>query len=181
MYVDIDGERYEGCGATKQRAKYNAAKAALKKAFQICVILGFQISETKPYHGAARASAELKYSLLYETGMEHKKVFTMCVDIDGERYEGCRPTKQRAKCNAAKAALKKAFKIFVILGFQISETKTLSWRSTSIGRAQNTRCSTRPAKIIKKYLQCAWTLTVSGTRGVGRQNRGPIATPPRLH
>ena len=80
----------------------------------------------------------------------------MCVDIDGERYEGFGPTKQRAKCNAAKAALKKAF--------QISETKTLSWRCTSIGRAQNTRCSTRPAKIIKKYLQCAWILTVSGTR-----------------
>ena len=114
-----------------------------------------------------------KYSLLHETGMEHKKVFTMCVDIDRERYEGCRPTKQRAKYNAAKAALKKAF--------QISETKTLSWRCTSIGRAQNTRCSTRPAKTIKKYLQCSWILTVSGTRGVGRQNRGPSTTPPRLH
>ena len=86
----------------------------------------------------------------------------MCVDIDGERYEGCGPTKQRAKCNAAKAALKKAFQIFVILGFQISETKTLSWRCTSIGRAKNTRCSTRPAKIIKKYLQCAWILAVRG-------------------
>ena len=55
--------------------------------------------------------------------MEHKKVFTMCVDIDGERYEGCGPTKQRAKYNAAKAALKKAFQKFVILEFQISETK----------------------------------------------------------
>ena len=64
-----------------------------------------------------------KYSLLHETGMEHKKVFTMCVDIDGERYEGCGPTKQRAKYNAAKAALKKAFQKFVILEFQISETK----------------------------------------------------------
>ena len=35
MCMDIDGERYEGCGPTKQRVKYNAAKAALKKAFQI--------------------------------------------------------------------------------------------------------------------------------------------------
>ena len=84
MCVDIDGEWYEGCGPTKQRAKYNAAKAALKKAFQIFVILGFQISETKTHEH--RPSS--KYSLLYETGMEHKKVFTMCVDIDGERYEG---------------------------------------------------------------------------------------------
>ena len=88
--------------------------------------------------------------------MEHKKVFTMCVDIDSERYEGCGPTKQRAKYNAAKAALKKAFQIFVILGFQISETKNLSWRCTGIGRAQNTRCSMRPAWSIRKSSQCAW-------------------------
>ena len=39
----------------------------------------------------------------------------------------------------------------------------------------------RPFQIIKKYLQCTWILTVSGTRGVGRQNRGPRTTPPRLH
>ena len=45
----------------------------------------------------------------------------------------------------------------------------------------DTRCSTRTAKIIKKYLQCAWILTVSGTRGVGRLSRGPSSTPPRLH
>ena len=51
----------------------------------------------------------LIYSLLNETGREHEKIFTMCVVVDDERYEGCGPTKQRAKYHAEKAALQKAF------------------------------------------------------------------------
>ena len=106
MCVDIDGERYEGCGPTKQRAKCNAAKAALKKAFQIFMILVFQISETKNLFMALhehRPSLDTRCST--RTAKIIKKISTMCMAIDGERYEGCGSTKQRAKCNAAKSAL----------------------------------------------------------------------------
>ena len=58
---------------------------------------------------------------------------TWILTVSGTR--GVRRLSRKANCNPAKAALKKAFQIYVILGFQISETKTLLWRCTSIGRA----------------------------------------------
>ena len=163
--VTIDGEQYEGCGPTKQKAKYNAAKAAKRKTLLLTVSstrgVGRQSgrpSTTPPRLPSGRRyywrwavsyniisekkntimalheyRQDLQYSLLHETGMEHEKVFTMCVTIDGEQYEGCGPTKQKAKYNAAKAA----------------KRKTL-------------------------------LLTVSSTRGVGRLSRRPSTTPPRL-
>ena len=108
--------------------------AALHRSTYDCDFGVLDIGNKNPIMALHEHRPSSKYSLLHETGMEHKKVFTMCMDIDGELYEGCGSTKQKAKYNAAKAALRKAL-----------------------------------------------LLTVSCTRGVGRQSRRPSTTPPRLH
>ena len=119
--VTIDGEQYEGCGPTKQKAKYNAAKAALRKALLLTV------SSTRGVGRQSRRPIDGQVQRRQGCTAEG-------VTIDCELYDGCGPTKQKTKYNAAKAALRKAL-----------------------------------------------LLTVSCTRGVGRQSRRPSTTPPRLH
>ena len=93
-----------------------------------------------------------RFLLLYETGKEPEKYFTICVHVY-ERYEGTGPTKLKAKYHAAKAALQKAFhanfpdETVLDIG-----TKIPLWRCTSFVRAQDSRCSTRPARNPKIFL-----------------------------
>ena len=165
---------------------------------------------------------DLQYSLLHETGMEHEKVFTMCVTIDGEQYEGCGPTKQKAKYNAAKAAKRKTLLLTVSstrgvgrLSRRPSTTPPRLpsgrryywrwavrglWADKAEGQVQRRQgCQAEDVTIdgeqyegrgpTKRKAKCnaakaakrkTLLLTVSSTRGVGRQSRRPSTTPPRL-
>ena len=80
--------------------------AALHRSTYDCDFGVLDIGNKNPIMALHEHRPSSKYSLLHETGMEHKKVFTMCMDIDGELYEGCGSTKQKAKYNAAKAKQK---------------------------------------------------------------------------
>ena len=192
MCVHVDDERYEGTRPTKQKAKYHAAKAALQKAFHANLPEETGISDHDPVENLACLSAGVKqrhqdignknaimalheirpsarFSLLYETGKEHQKFFTMCVHVDDERYEGAGPTKQMAKYHAAKAALQKAFHA----NFP-DETGVLDiGNKNPIMALHKFRTSarfsllSRPAKNRKFFSQCACMLTTRGTRGLG--------------
>ena len=53
MCVHVDDERYKGTGPTKQKAKYNAAKAALQKAFHANLPEETGISDHDPVENLA--------------------------------------------------------------------------------------------------------------------------------
>ena len=193
--VTIDGELYEGCGPTKQKAKYNAAKAALRKALLLTVSCTRGVGRQ-----SRRPSAEGQVQRRQGCTAEG-------VTIDGELYEGCGPTKQKAKYNAA-----------IVTPSAVQPWRRCTWPSALSAHTPRTAhrqvqrrqgCTAEgvtidgelyegcgPTKQKAKYnaakadvtidlLLCALRktllLTVSCTRGVGRQSRRPSTTPPRLH
>ncbi|XP_062845373.1 double-stranded RNA-specific editase 1a [Trichomycterus rosablanca] len=56
-----------------------------------------QLNEIKP---------GLQYKLLSQSGPVHAPVFSMSVEVNGQRFEGIGPTKKKAKLNAAEMALR---------------------------------------------------------------------------
>jgi len=58
----------------------------------------------------------LKYETLSETGDAHNKCWTVCVEVEGQLFEGVGRNKKMAKCEAAKYALIKIFNILCIPG-----------------------------------------------------------------
>ncbi|XP_056287232.1 double-stranded RNA-specific editase 1-like isoform X2 [Pseudoliparis swirei] len=56
-----------------------------------------QLNEIKP---------GLQYRLLSQTGPVHAPAFVMTVEVNGQLFEGCGPTKKKAKLNAAEKALR---------------------------------------------------------------------------
>ena len=85
--------------------------AALHRSTYDCDFGVLDIGNKNPIMALYERRQDLRYSLLNETGPDHDKIFTVGVTIDGDHFEGRGPTKKKAKYNAAKVALRVAFRV----------------------------------------------------------------------
>lgn len=64
------------------------------------------ITERNPVSVLNELRVGLKYDVLEQSGPSHAPMFTVSVEVDGQKYTGSGRSKKIAKCKAAEAALK---------------------------------------------------------------------------
>lgn len=70
------------------------------------VNLKINLNERNPVAILNELKAGLSYELLEQSGPSHAPIFTVAVNVNGQRYLGAGKSKKLAKCNAANAALR---------------------------------------------------------------------------